>query len=182
MVDGEPVAEADDPPRVRLFLAVRPPADVVEAVAELAEASGPGVRWTDPTKLHLTLRFLGPADVDEVIAAIDRIQPLTASEVHLDPVLGRLGQAVVIPARGLEALAGEVRRATAALGRPDDRPFVGHLTIGWLDGAPSDVHEWADPVATSFEVRSLELLSSVPSGGGHRYQVLRSWPLADHEA
>lgn len=161
----------------RLFLAVRPPPEVIGAIGALPRTPEADIRWSDPADLHLTLRFLGPVGVDEVTAAIDRLQPLPVAEVRLDPVVERLGRAVVIPAHGLEALAGEVRRATATLGRPDDRPFVGHLTIGRLRGDRSDGVVLAQPPAATFEVRSLELLSSRPVDQGHRYHLVRAWPL-----
>ena len=52
----------------RLFVAVVPPDDVLEAVAALPRPQEPGVRWTRPDTWHVTLRFLGDR-VDEATAS-----------------------------------------------------------------------------------------------------------------
>ena len=54
----------------RLFVAVWPPAHVVDAVTELVPAR-PGLRRVPPHQLHVTLRFLGDADVEAVRARLD---------------------------------------------------------------------------------------------------------------
>jgi 2'-5' RNA ligase len=103
---------------MRLFVAVDPPAGAV-----------PGVR--NP---HVTLRFLGDIDddvVDEVAAALRAgLAGVEPCEAELGTRARRLGRgAVVVPVSGLEDLAAAVDRAVGRFGG-QDRPFVGHLTLG----------------------------------------------------
>ena len=58
-------------PGSRLFVAVVPPDDVLEAVAALPRPVEPGVRWTRPDTWHVTLRFLGDrVDEGAAVAAL----------------------------------------------------------------------------------------------------------------
>jgi RNA 2',3'-cyclic 3'-phosphodiesterase len=124
----------------RLFVAVWPPSEVLDLLAGLPRAEQPGVRWTTPDQWHVTLRFLGAADPDEVSAALrplgDRLAPV---DVVMGPRVGRLGRGVlVLPVAGLDAVAAAVVDATRHLGQPPEpRPFLGHLTLARLKGAPA---------------------------------------------
>ena len=46
---------------MRLFVAIRPPAPVRDALLDAMDER-PGVRWQDEDQLHLTLAFLGEVD------------------------------------------------------------------------------------------------------------------------
>ena len=116
----------------RLFVAVWPPDEVAQAVAESLRP-GPdadGVRWAVPSRYHMTLRFLGEADETEVEAAL-AAQNLPRVGVTLGSTVERLGRnALVVPAQGLGGLAAAVAAATSRIGRPPpERPYVGHLTV-----------------------------------------------------
>lgn len=164
---------------MRLFLAVSPPADVLDAVAALPRPDEPGVRWTPREQWHVTLRFLGDAEPDEVAAAVDAVWPpadALPAEVELGPTVSRLGRAVVcLPARGLDELAAVVRRATAHLGEPPDpRPFAGHLTLARLR------HRGAcglagTPFRARFDARAVWLVRSDLSPAGARHTTVRRW-------
>ena len=55
---------------MRLFVAVWPPDDVIDVLADLPRPEVAGVRWTTRGQWHVTLRFLGhvaTVDVDEGI-------------------------------------------------------------------------------------------------------------------
>jgi 2'-5' RNA ligase len=51
---------------VRLFVAVWPPNDVVDVLADLPRPDVAGVRWTTQGQWHVTLRFLGQVAADDV--------------------------------------------------------------------------------------------------------------------
>jgi RNA 2',3'-cyclic 3'-phosphodiesterase len=125
---------------LRLFVAVWPPPDVLDLLAGLPRAEQAGVRWTTPDQWHVTLRFLGAADPDEVSAALrplgGRLGPV---EVVMGPRVGRLGRGVLmVPVAGLDAVAAAVVDVTRHLGHPPEpRPFLGHVTLARLKGAPA---------------------------------------------
>lgn len=131
---------------MRLFAAVRPPADVLDHLARAldlvhpAASSGPGpLRWTAPENRHLTLAFYGEvADgaVEEVREALDEVASTTppfALELHGAGVFS--GRTVWIGASGdLDAMAALTAGAVAVgedvLGRRDDRiRSRPHLTV-----------------------------------------------------
>jgi 2'-5' RNA ligase len=57
----------------RLFVAIWPPEELLERLADLERPKDPGVKWVPPENLHITLRFLGDADIDEVIERLDDV-------------------------------------------------------------------------------------------------------------
>ena len=166
-------------PGVRLFVAVRPPDAVLDAVDALGRPERPDVRWTTRPQWHVTLRFLGEvADPGPVAAALDAA-PLTGCEATLGPAVARLGRGVVmVPVGGVETLAGEVVAATASIGRPPERrPFAGHLTLARVRRGPlRDLV--GEPVDLRFPVVDVRLVRSHQGRGGARYQDLHVRQLA----
>lgn len=161
----------------RLFLGIRPPAELAGRLAALRRDDGPGVRWVPAEQLHVTLRFLGDAEADRVAAVVAGavLPPATAV---LGPAVARMGRSVVVvPVRGVDDLAGAVREATAGLGEPPDpRGFRGHLTLARLR------HRAACGVAGarvdgSWEVREVELVSSVTDPAGAVHEVIARFPV-----
>ncbi len=147
----------------RLFVAVWPTEEASEALAGLPRPDLPGVRWTAPQRLHVTMRFLGDCDEADAVAALSGLR-LSRAEVVLGPAVERLGRAVlVVPARGLDALAAEIIAATRHIGRsPPDRPFTGHLTVARYRGRPPD--GYAPPVHATFMATEIALVRSHPPG------------------
>jgi 2'-5' RNA ligase len=158
--------------RARLFVAAWPPARVLDAIAALARPEDPGVRYTTRDQWHVTLRFLGSADVDEAGAAFGRIEA-HAAVVELGPAVARLGRSVVVvPARGLEAVAAAVVEATAEVGEPPDpRPFAGHLTIARLRHRPA-CRVAGQAITERFSVDELHLVRSDLHPRGARYRTV----------
>lgn len=155
----------------RLFMAVWPPRDVIDALGDLPRPSLPGVRWTAAGRLHVTLRFFG--DVAEGAhegAVMEAVEGALAGErlgqvdVRMGPGVERLGRGVlVVPARGLEGLAARFAGATAHVGQPPpDRPFRGHVTVARYRGEPPD--GYAPPFGARFAVTEIALVRSHPPG------------------
>jgi 2'-5' RNA ligase len=166
---------------VRLFLAAWPPPEVADVLAALSRPDVAGVRWTPPARWHVTLRFLGdvddPADAAAALAAAAGSQagPPVAEAGPRTEVLG--GAALVVPVRGLEAVAAAVERATAAIGRrPEARPFRGHLTLARAGRGPVAAGSLRGvagaPVSTRWLVREATLVRSTLGRGGARYEVI----------
>jgi 2'-5' RNA ligase len=165
--------------RQRLFLAVRPPPRVVDALAHLVraeQADRTGVRWTAPENLHLTLRFFGDAEADEIASVLEPVMPPPSALVVLGPAVTLLGRAVVVPAGGLDEAAALVRGATTGIGHHDPRPFVGHLTLGRL-GKRSRCDLVGAGFEADFPLAAVELTASTPNATGPRYSVVRTWPV-----
>ena len=167
----------------RLFVAVWPPADVLEQLAEVARPHVDGLRWTKPEHWHVTLRFVGAVpDVEPVVAALSAMPTPGPARAVLGPAVDRFGQRILhVPVAGLEPVAEAVVAATAHLGKPpDDRPFHGHVTLarvakhGRVDLRPltgAAVHgEW--------QVDDVCLVESRLSPNGARYEVLERFGLA----
>jgi 2'-5' RNA ligase len=161
----------------RLFVAVWPPEDVVDELCALHRKDRRGVRFVAPENWHVTLRFLGDANPDEAAAALDQLSAAPA-RARLGPAVDVLGErALVIPVAGLDELAGAVGRLTAAIGRPERRRFVGHLTIARLKAPP-----WMPPtlgslVSAEFDVREVALVQSRLERDGARYETVQTWAL-----
>jgi RNA 2',3'-cyclic 3'-phosphodiesterase len=122
---------------MRAFVAVWPPAEVIEIVADaIAGGTGPSPRWVDRSKWHVTLDFLGSvpdASIADLVEEVARVASTArACTAVLGPMTTILGRTVLCaPVHGLEGLAALVRDATASFNRSTDRdqPFVGHLTL-----------------------------------------------------
>ncbi|GAA1420640.1 RNA 2',3'-cyclic phosphodiesterase [Agrococcus citreus] len=124
-----------------MFVAVVPPADVREDLAEFLDPRE-GLRWTPVDRLHLTLGFL-PDVSERILEPLD--ERLRAALLDLPPFDCRLSGAGAFPDadrpavlwmgvdRGraeLEHLAQRVRTAASVAGAfPDGQRFVPHVTL-----------------------------------------------------
>jgi 2'-5' RNA ligase len=117
---------------MRLFVAVWPPSEVVEGLADLSRPNRSGVRWTTPDQWHVTLRFFGSVnDPEDGKRALAQLASPGATVATAGPAVERLGPSILcLPVAGLDELATRVVGATASVGTPpDDRPFRGHITL-----------------------------------------------------
>ena len=171
---------------MRLFIAVWPPAEVVDALAGLPRPEVAGVRWTRRGQWHVTLRFLGQVaadDLDQVTDTFGRIEVGSAGPVsaQMGPATACLGRGILhVPVQGLHELARATVEATARVGQPpDDRPFHGHLTLARARGRRGDLRRLRGmPLAAHWKVTELTLVASTPHREGSRYEVVASLPLA----
>ena len=163
---------------MRLFIAARPSAAAVAAIDRLPRPEAPGVRWLSTDQWHVTLRFLGEADPDAAAAAMAGLVAAPAEAVA-GPATRLLGDPVlVVPVAGLDRLAAAVVAATTGVGElPEDRPFVGHLTLcRFREGPPPGAVGAA--VSAAFSVEEVVLVRSRTLPGGAVYDVLERFSLA----
>ena len=163
---------------MRLFIAARPSAAAVAAIDRLPRPEAPGVRWLSTDQWHVTLRFLGEADPDAAATALAALVAAPAEAVA-GPATRLLGDTVlVVPVSGLDRLAAAVVAATTGVGElPEDRPFVGHLTLcRFREGPPPGAVGAA--VSAAFSVEEVVLVRSRTLPGGAVYDVLERFSLA----
>ena len=167
--------------RIRLFLALRLPADVLDAVECWQQEELPGVRVVPREHLHVTLAFLGhrPArELDAILGAL-REAAAGAGEIRLTPVRYRetrsVGMLVLEDEGGRAALlAGDLHERLETLGvyRCEGRPWLPHLTVARWRERPRLRLE-APSVRTFVPSDAAAYLSRLHPGGA-RYEVLES--------
>jgi len=164
---------------MRLFVAVRPPDEVLDALEGLRRPEGTPARWTTREQWHVTLRFLGnvddPAPIIEALRSVER--SLSPVDVVLGPRAGILGhQVVYLPVAGLDALAAPVIDATRSFGEPpQSRRFKGHLTLARTKGGVVDRSSL--DLEASWTVDHLELIRSHLGRGPATYETLAAFTL-----
>ncbi len=169
----------------RLFVAVWPPEEVLDAVAALSRPAVDGVRWTGREQWHVTLRFLGSVGDDEaaaVASSLRGVDGVGAVEAELGPAVGRFGNRVLqVPVAGLGDVAARVVALTVALGRPpEDREFSGHLTLARVAKSRrvSLGRLAGEAVSGRWTVGEVCLVESHLAPTGARYEVLGRFPLS----
>ena len=191
------------PEKIRTFVAIYPPAMVV-AQLEAAQVrlqkvvAVKAVRWTIPEQIHLTLQFLGYVKRDS-LAEFQSVLECVTSEANCFQI--RAETIGCFPSRKrpriiwtglagelapLETLKQNLDVAFGELGYvPEKRKFHPHLTIGRVaDLKISTARKLAKEIlnlgSTRFgewQVREINLMQSVLSPKGAKYQVLKSFPL-----
>jgi 2'-5' RNA ligase len=180
---------------VRTFVAAWPDDPTRRQLAALELGHRKNLRLVGPTRWHVTLRFLGEVTEAELELLGDALRTAVATPGagHPAPVECRLGPATAwfprvrvlqLPARGLDALAATVLRATTPVvperdgGEP---PFNGHLSLARAKGhlGPQAQAELEGiPFASTFTVTHVDLVASVPSPRGHVYTTVVRAPVA----
>jgi 2'-5' RNA ligase len=173
----------------RLFIAIRPPAEIRTSLLLLMGGIA-GARWQDDDQLHITLRFVGNADPHQ---ANDLAAALTS--VRFDPFqisLSGLGQferrgridtlwVGVQPREPLAQLHSKIDRACVAAGFPaDDRAYLPHITLARFgrNGGMTDGFTATHAGITSppFPVDRFILFESHLSQGGAHYEIAAVYP------
>jgi 2'-5' RNA ligase len=167
--------------RIRLFLALRLPDDVLDAVEDWQLAQLVGVRVVPREHLHVTLAFLGHRPADELgsIVAALRDAARGAGEIRLTPSRYRETRSVgmlVLEDDGGRAtlLAADVQERLEGLGvyHREGRPWLPHLTVARWRERPRLRLE-PPPVRTFVPSDAAAYLSRLHPGGA-RYEVLES--------
>ncbi len=169
---------------MRLFVAVRPPAEVVDALRALPRPPHRGLRWASPAQWHVTLRFLGelddPAAAAAAVAAVPRRTRVGRPVAQVGPETAWFpGRRVLqLPVAGLDALAAAVAEATASFVPEGGPPFTGHLTVARGRGlGPGPAEAAGASLTATFEVGEVHLLASRPGPGGPVHDLVARVPL-----
>ncbi len=171
--------------RLRLFLALRLPPEVVDSLArwQAAQLAGGG-RIVPSEHLHATLAFLGSRPSDE-IDAISRVLGDCASqtapfslEVDRYRETRSVGMLVLRDDSGrATALAGDVQERLERLGvyRREERPWLPHVTVVRYRERPRLRPEL--PRLAAFDPSDAAAYVSRLHPSGARYEVLESFAL-----
>lgn len=177
----------------RLFVALRPPPAIRDALADLMDGIA-GARWQDDDQLHVTLRFIGAVDrpmAEDVAAALGAIHA-SAPTVSISGV-GRFGQrgrtealwAGIVPPEPLAALHRKVDQALVRVGlEPERRAYLPHITLARLSRGLQvgpEVDAWlgrhASLTSEPFAIHHLVLYESHLGRSGASYEPIARWPL-----
>ncbi|MET9265200.1 RNA 2',3'-cyclic phosphodiesterase [Amycolatopsis sp. NPDC004079] len=157
---------------MRLFSALRPPADVAAEIDSALGSRDRLLRWSDPAGWHITLAFYGEVDPAERGSFLDRaLDGRKSVDVRLwgsgtFPGVLWLG----VAGEGLADLA-----AAAAAGSGEERPYRPHLTLARCSRTQPPT-EWTERLA-GFRSRVWTADRVELMGGGSPYRTLRTWPL-----
>lgn len=183
----------------RLFVAVVPPASVLDDLAEFLEPrqeAGADLRWTVRDQWHLTLAFMPSVldrHLDDLGARLEQVAGRrTPFEVRLagggcfpDPVRAKVLYARLAGPDGeLAQLAAATRAAAAKAGSsPDGGPFTPHVTLA-RSRSPVEATRWLRELDTyhgpPWPVQEIVLVASHLGEGPRRrprHEVLASWAL-----
>ena len=172
----------------RLFVAVRPPAQICDRLIA-AQGGVPGARWQDDGQLHLTLRFIGEVDArtgDDILAALasGRAAPFDMA-LHGVGSFARKGRidtlwAGVTPHEPLAALHKKIDHALVRVGLPPEgRAYRPHITLarGRMGTANTFLTTSAALTSPPFTISHFGLYESTLASDGARYTLVERWPL-----
>jgi RNA 2',3'-cyclic 3'-phosphodiesterase len=180
---------------VRAFVAVFPPPEVREALADAARSlpvTGK-VRFTAPANIHLTLKFLGDVREEDLARVADALEPVRERHGPFEAAISGFGafpsarRAKILWAgvgEGSEALISlsrDVEESLEPLGfERENRPYVPHLTLGRARGRPAKLEDAGVPPRVSrFLVDRVELVRSTLGKDGAVYSTLAAYPLSE---
>jgi 2'-5' RNA ligase len=125
--------------RLRLFLALRLPGDVLDAVARWQAENVHGVRSVPRDHLHVTLAFLGSRPAGELGGVLEELREAAAvapPDLRLAPTRYRETRSVAMLVLDDEggragAFAADLQERLERLGvyRREARPWLAHLTV-----------------------------------------------------
>lgn len=180
----------------RLFAAVVPPAEVVDAIDRFLQPrrdAEPGLRWTVPDGWHLTCAFLPGVALTQVEPLEEALGEVAARTARFRLTLAGSGAfpdasratvlwlGVLEGADDLAQLAVRCRNAASGCGvEVDGGRFRPHLTLARTK--PFAARRWLTVLdaipAQSWPVEEFALVRSRLLRGGAGYEVLGRFPLA----
>lgn len=174
----------------RLFVAIRPPEDVREALLDLMEGV-PELRWQQDEQLHLTLRFIGEVErpvAEDIAIALSQIR-FERFELSLDGA-GKFEKhrhgalwAGVAPRQQLKALNAKVERACQSAGlEPERRAYHPHITLarwkGRVPGLNRFLEQHGGLSSEPWQVGEFILYESRLGREGAHYEAVAHYPLS----
>ena len=184
---------------MRMFVAVLPPSDALEDLAEFMaprHEAEPGFRWTVPEQWHVTLAFL--ADVaerhlDDLVARLERAAArrtrfrVTLASGGAFPNAARAKVLFVdVETEGVELrrlATGARAAATKAGAAPEGGPFHPHITLA-RTRRPVEATRWLRVLdayrGPEWQVDEIALVASHLGEGPRkrpRYEVVETFPL-----
>jgi 2'-5' RNA ligase len=168
--------------RLRLFLGLRLPAPVVDAIAAWQAGHLRGVRAVPREHLHVTLAFLGhrpAAELDGIVAALRAAASQARPDLRLAPARYRETRSVAMIILddldgGATAFADDLQGRLEALDvyRREGRPWLAHVTVARFRERPRLRLE--PPAMGTFVPSDAAAYLSRLRPGGAQYEVLES--------
>src|SRR5690242_997053 len=178
---ASPASVAEDE-RLRLFLALRLPAPVLDALEAWQRRHLDGIRAVPRDHLHVTLAFLGHrpvADLDAVVGALREAATAARPDLRLEALRYRETRSVAMvvlddPSGGATALAEDVQGRLESLGlyRREGRPWLPHVTVARFRARPG--LRLDPPAMGTFVPSDAAAYLSRLHPGGAQYAVLES--------
>ncbi|MFD1611097.1 RNA 2',3'-cyclic phosphodiesterase [Sphingomonas tabacisoli] len=175
----------------RLFVAIRPPADIRSRLLGLMQGVK-GARWQDDEQLHITLRFIGEVDgrqAEDAAAVLDsvRASPVSVAVAGVGS-FGSRGRTNAIWAgvRPHEPLAHLHRKIDQALVRtglePERRAYLPHITLARFGresgGVEAFLADHAGLASPPFEIAAFGLYESHLGHEGASYALVQRYLLS----
>lgn len=174
----------------RLFVAIRPPAEV-RARLRILMGGVKGARWQDDDQLHLTLRFIGEVETPQAedVAAALAMARSPRFEVAVEGVgsfssRGRVNAlwAGVRPHDPLAHLHRKIDQALVRVGlEPERRAYLPHITLARFGreagGVEAFLEHNAGLTSLPFEVDHFALFESQLGHEGAAYTIVERYPL-----
>jgi RNA 2',3'-cyclic 3'-phosphodiesterase len=168
--------------RLRLFLGLRLPEAVLDAVERWQDEHLHGIRTVPRDHLHVTLAFLGHRPAAELGGIVGELRAAAAdapSDLRLAPARYRETRSVAMIVLddlggGATVLAEDLQARLEALGayRRENRPWLPHLTVGRYRARPRLRAE--PPAMGTFVPSDAAAYLSRLRPGGAEYVVLES--------
>jgi RNA 2',3'-cyclic 3'-phosphodiesterase len=178
----------------RLFVGIRPPVPVLDALADVQDGID-GARWQSDEQLHLTLRFVGEVERPLANDLAESLGAITAPPFMLEGAgtghFERKGRphavwARITPSPELDLLQRRVERACQQAGLPPEgRRYLPHVTLARLPGRSGPIGGWLADTGTlrlpAWPVADFILYESHLGKGGSIYRPIVTYPLGATE-
>jgi len=181
---------------MRMFVAVRPPEEVIASLARFVEPRQDvesELRWTRPESWHITLAFLPDVAEAGLERLSERLGDTARAGLSLSLALAGSGSfpnpakakllwvGVTGDTQALPQLAGNVRSAANRAGtQVEGGPYRPHLTLARI-GRPQNVTRWLEIFdlyrSESWRVEDIVLYQSHLGAGPAQYQEIERFRL-----
>lgn len=179
---------------MRTFIAINLPVDIKHYLMDLIDdlkRKNPlsSIKWVEEENLHLTLFFLGELNEDQLLSLVKKLKEvvnfskflLTLEKIGAFPNKQRPRVLKVDLKRSdnLNTIIEAIQKIIKSLNLPiiDKKPFNSHITLGRIKSL-SKINGLDKTIKNlSFEVKSIDLMSSELFEFGPRYSIIKSYNL-----